>query len=472
MSLSSEYITELNEGNAQTSSLQYVAQAKKHAKNEEWVDATENYKRAIALSPTQVWLYLALGPILVAQDRLDEATDCYKIAHSLNPKKSRTYVLMGIALEKQEKKDKAIKSYQQALLLEPEQPDWVYQKLGNALSERAFRDYKESAFRYAQVMCRRDRFGHLNLLNETLSKIFGLSNECNEQSIRTLFQDYTSQDPKTLEFMVRLTRLGFVNPGKALVNPAGYYIINEKLKAVYCSIPKNACTLFKTMMVEHSELKESFELSGETIHRFLSQRARDVGVHHLLDCLDSDEYFKFVVLRAPFERLVSGYLDKFAKHERPEPFVQEVIMSVQHSLGTQRDVEQSITFEQFVDYLVRTPDEQLNDHWKPQTNFVASVGFDFVGQFESLDAVRNLIEQTLNIDISENVSAHATQYYHFEENKEGFHSLSPHQLRNLPGLPTASNLLTSCLQSKLCSRFPQEIAMYKSIFRTTTTDRY
>ena len=443
---------------------QCVEKAKAHVKNQEWVQAIEYYQKAIKLQPRkQAWIYLSLGSLLVKQGLVDEAIDCYKIANELRPENAQTYALMGVALGKKGERDRAIASYRKAISLDAAQPVWVQKKLGDALSERALEDLKETAFRYAQVMCRRDRFSHFDLLVKTIEKIFGSFGECTEKNIYVMFEDFSDRDAETFNFLMRLARLGFLNPKGSPVNLAGYYVINEQLKAVYCSIPKNACTLFKTMMVKHSDLKNAYETSGENIHTFLSQRMKNVSALHLLNCLDSEEYFKFVIIRNPFDRIVSAYLDKFAKHKFPEPFVQEVISSVRRFLCLEPSTEMSITFEQFVDYVAYTPDNKLNDHWRPQTNFLASVRFDFVGQFEFMDASIEFLEQKFNIEIFEDVATHATQYHCFE-NHQDFHRLYPHQLRSLVGMPDSSSIYTKELNRRVCLRFLRDVMFIKKNF--------
>ena len=267
-------------------------------------------------------------------------------------------------------------------------------QLTDVLSQKAITEIHHSAVRYLQLMRRQDRFDNLSELSRTLNKLDEASSKGNRQSWLASWKVLLEQDPKSYAFAHSLTQLGFLGRDRSSVNPAGYYFVNEQLKTVYCSIPKNACTLFKTMLVDNSKFKSEFEASGTGVHEFSNQRLQVSSAAYLLECLSSKEYFKFVILRNPFDRIVSGYLDKFAKHVIPEAFVQNIILDVQTSLGLVPDIEKSITFSQFVDYLATTPDNQLNDHWRPQNNFVSTVNFDFVGQFEFMDDIIKTLEST------------------------------------------------------------------------------
>ena len=335
----------------------------------------------------------------------------------------------------------------------------------DAESETTNTNDRQVAIACMQAMRESDRFNSFNELSKILDKLYESWGERTERSLQGLWDDLKAQDPESYLFAARMTKLGFLNRGYSPVVPTSYYFINERLKTIYCSIPKNACTLFKTMLLENSQHRDEWETSGQSIHDFFNLKARDTSASHLLACLSSAEYFKFAVLRNPLDRAVSGYVDKFAKHVLPEPFVQEIILDVQTLLGVKPNVEKSITFAQFVDYLARTPDDQMNDHWRSQHNFTASVKFDFIGQFEAMQEVVKSLERKLGIRIRKKVSDHATQYQQFNKN-DSFHDMYPQNLRALGKMPTSANFFTDELVKKLQRRYKEDVLRYDAQFET------
>lgn len=439
-----------------------IERAKVLTAKEDWEGAIAQYEEALTIRPdTYAWLYLAVGPLLIKRGRTDEAIQCYRKANALSPNSARPYALMGIALEKKQLYSEAIISCRKALSLGLPQPAWVHTVLANLLTKRAQKDYWQSIVSYLKAMLLQDKFHGFVHLQESLEKVYGSTGNHLEHHIQELGKE-CEEHSQTVS-LARLQKLGFLNTANSPVNPAGYYFINETLKVIYCGIPKNACTLFKTMLVEHSSDWEKFYASSENIHHYLNRQARDTKVSHLLSCLVSEEYFKFVVLRNPFDRAVSAYLDKFAKHSVPETFAQDVIQSVHHFLGQPFDLQRGITFSQFVDYLVRTPDKALNDHWRPQHNFTAGVDFDFVGQFEDINSVISLVENKLGISVRTEVSNHVTQYQNFADTLN-FQDMFPHELRALGGMPKASVLYTKELKCKIRSRFNQDVILFENSF--------
>jgi hypothetical protein len=99
------------------------------------------------------------------------------------------------------------------------------------------------------------------------------------------------------------------------------------------------------------------------------------------------DYFKFIVIRNPWARLVSAYVDKFrgAPWENPsQPIARPVIESVQNSKGQSVDYREGITFREFVEYVCQKKDQELDGHWKPQHCFFQGVHFDFVARVEHI----------------------------------------------------------------------------------------
>jgi Sulfotransferase family len=248
-----------------------------------------------------------------------------------------------------------------------------------------------------------------------------------------------------------------------------FYSINHKHKIIYCMIPKNATTLFKTMMITNSDHRVSYEQSSQGVHSYL----RTNKAFHLTDpyCLNNSEYFKFVILRNPFNRLVSAYLDKFVKHKTLalKPQV-NVINNVYGFLGLKPDIYKSITFSQFVQYLVRTEDLQLDSHWRPQSSFLSSglFEFDFIGQFEKLDLVIEYLEEKFAFKINKAVltpahQIHITTYGNFHS-EEKLHDKYPEDLLSLESFPTVLHLYTPELENLVRARYSKDIEIYERLF--------
>ncbi len=56
------------------------------------------------------------------------------------------------------------------------------------------------------------------------------------------------------------------------------------------------------------------------------------------------------------------------------------------SLKLPIDYKKSISFRQFVDYLMVTEDSDLDNHWLPQILFVGNQQIDFIGKYENINS--------------------------------------------------------------------------------------
>lgn len=244
------------------------------------------------------------------------------------------------------------------------------------------------------------------------------------------------------------------------------YLFEPSHKVIYCPIAKNACTLFKNVLVKISNYQENYEKSGLTIHEYIDKNRKNFILNQFV-YLEHSDYFKFIILRDPFKRIVSTYGDKFVKRIQ-DPHAVPVITEVYQHLGLKLDFELSITFSQFVDYLLRTEDHDLDSHWRPQSIYFAPglVKFDYVGQFERLDPIIKHIEHKLDIKIDSAVSKHRINYGNVKRDRK-YYDWYPHQLNQLDYFPESSEFYTPELESKIANKYAQDIAIYEEEFNTT-----
>ncbi len=245
------------------------------------------------------------------------------------------------------------------------------------------------------------------------------------------------------------------------------YLVEHQNKVIYCPIAKNACTLLKNVLIEISDKQEDFKKSDLKIHKYIDCN-KNVFQLDRFDYINQDDYFKFVILRNPFKRLVSTYADKFVNRlDKNDPHALPAIEEIYQYFGLEPDFKKSITFSQFVDYLLRTEDCQLDSHWRPQSIYFASnlVKFDYIGQFENLDRVITDLEQKLNVKMDSGVSKHRTKYGSME-NTEKFHKLYPYELKSLGSFPKSSQFYTQEIEAKVRARYSQDIEIYEESFAT------
>lgn len=245
------------------------------------------------------------------------------------------------------------------------------------------------------------------------------------------------------------------------------FLVNHKCKYIYCPIPKVGCTSLKLWLLLTSSYQDKKRIVEflhtrefhEEIHRVFSLEKYDN--REIKKLLEDPEYFKFCVVRNPWERLASAYIDKFVRARRYEDFVQEVIVQIKGVDGS-RGASQGISFAEFVDYVCEETDDRLNVHWRPQYCFMGDVEFDFIGRLEEMDAVYEvLVERTgVQVDIPS---------YNRIERKPVMEEISlsdmpAGEIRRLGYFPDYRNLYSNTLIDKVGSRYREDIKRFGYIF--------
>lgn len=85
----------------------------------------------------------------------------------------------------------------------------------------------------------------------------------------------------------------------------------------------------------------------------------------------------FILVRTPYDRAVSAFIDKFCGDDRDTPWVRDVVKAC----GVD-----SPTFIDFLNYVQRTSPRDLNPHWRQQSHAVQDVSDLTILKLETLEA--------------------------------------------------------------------------------------
>ena len=194
------------------------------------------------------------------------------------------------------------------------------------------------------------------------------------------------------------------------------------------------------MFVRLSGYPQSDEILAGDVHTYLTSNPTglslcDYSPEDATEILGDPEYFRYVVLRDPLVRAVSGYVDKFILYPPPGPHgeppivIGTVIDWVYERRGETPDYKRSITFEEFVSHLFESEDGILDTHFKSQQCYLEHQN-------------RTLRRKPLL-------------------RRRGQEKLLPAQLNAQRSLPHASELLTDELAEHLKSRYATDYELWQ-----------
>lgn len=184
----------------------------------------------------------------------------------------------------------------------------------------------------------------------------------------------------------------------------GDIIVLKEFKAVYFAIPKVANSSLKSVCADllSSEIGTACDNSAWGPAPFRQSDSRKLlKQKHILvskrDLSDFKEYWKFALVRNPWDRLVSCYTQKLVSRQETESGKTRKFRPNLSRLGFHPDM----SFDEFVSVVCDTPDNIADSHFKSQYLYIADTRkhllVDYIGRFEKIDEEFEFIFKKLGI---------------------------------------------------------------------------
>lgn len=219
--------------------------------------------------------------------------------------------------------------------------------------------------------------------------------------------------------------------------------------AIYSFIPKNACsTMRTTLAVANGCIKDGTDFNwihqnNNTFAATLSELAK--------------ARYTFTILRCPYARLLSVYLDKFLDRT---PQAWRYVELHKRAI----DIE-DITFEFFVKSMAKQQIRDSDIHWVPQEHFLVYEDYDDYFALEDVPAMAATLKAKIDLDLvdARPLTQHGADGYRRRSianayTKRPFELLTKKQAGTLPTLKSMySEELVSCVRRA----YRRDIALYK-----------
>jgi hypothetical protein len=208
---------------------------------------------------------------------------------------------------------------------------------------------------------------------------------------------------------------------------------------------------------------------GVHSYRFLNNALRFDNPDIYLD----RRYFKFTVIRDPYSRLLSAYLDKIVKPLRQ---FEDYNQFTKQSIGDCSFINHS--FKKIVHSIYRLPDYKLERHWKPQHLFFRNIKLDHVGRLDKIENTYKVLKDLTGIDVVNEVyplvhTPKRTLYS--QDNDPGFahrpSEVSAFELSRLSYFPPIDSFLTSEINELIKHRFADDWEVYNNVFSRLRKNR-
>ncbi len=245
--------------------------------------------------------------------------------------------------------------------------------------------------------------------------------------------------------------------------PENRFLYDERYKFIYCPIPKVASSTIRRLHLMIQNRQNDFNDNYNLWHySHFNVSFYSLTYWKAIKILNNKSYFKFTFVRNPYSRLLSGYLNKFVRPKDKLPFFfKDVIRDVYNYKSEKIDLDKSITFEDFLRYLMRTENKKLNEHWKPQYLFLGRTKFDFIGKFENIKEDFEYIKNKLNLPY-ELPHNNKTKYTKTSRNAFDINwsKLTPSQLKSINQYPKYHEFYNEVLMDLVSKRYEKDVKMF------------
>ncbi|KAM5179645.1 carbohydrate sulfotransferase 10 isoform 1-T2 [Mantella aurantiaca] len=174
--------------------------------------------------------------------------------------------------------------------------------------------------------------------------------------------------------------------------------VSDKHKILFCQTPKVGNTQWKKVLIVLNGAFPSIEDIPESIvHDHDKNGLPRLSSYSISDVHERlNSYFKFFIVRDPFERLISAYKDKFVHNPRFEPWYKHNIapVIVRKYRKDRSETKGGLQFQDFVRYLGdpnhKFLDLQFGDHiihWVTYVELCApcEINYNVIGHHETLE---------------------------------------------------------------------------------------
>lgn len=219
--------------------------------------------------------------------------------------------------------------------------------------------------------------------------------------------------------------------------------------AIYSFIPKNACSTMRTSLA--------------VANGFIKSAADFNWIHHNNGTFTASlaelakAKYTFTILRCPFSRLLSVYLDKFVNRD---PVAWKYV-----DLHKRVIEIEDITFEFFVKSMCKERIRNGDIHWMPQTNFLVYEDYDSYFAFEEFPKLTEELKRDIGLDLvdARPLTKHGRDGSSKLVRKAPF-KLTPFELLGFKKeglLPTAKSMYSDELVKCVRRAYKRDIALYK-----------
>ena len=229
-----------------------------------------------------------------------------------------------------------------------------------------------------------------------------------------------------------------------------------KSNSIYTFIPKCACSTMRLSIALSNGL-----ISDINKYNWIHSNNETFSAN-LRELITAN--FTFVILRNPFFRIASTFLDKIINSTLDTARVKKTLLDMHTNITADE-----LTFKKFIQLVNSKNTLRLDPHWRPQVDFLVYKKYDHYIQFEKFNEEKKVIEEKSDIKIidARKITLHGNDIYK-KINNRNFSNITPSEINKLRSegfTPSLNSLYDEESKKIISDTFKDDIIVYENCFK-------
>ena len=257
--------------------------------------------------------------------------------------------------------------------------------------------------------------------------------------------------------------VGGLNQNERYVFARRYSLHLYPSNAVYTFIPKNACsTLRYSLAIANGYLDSTSDPNW--IHSNINGGS---PLFKVSDYSLSTAASTFVVLRCPYRRMVSAFLDKAVDMKLP---AQRLCKTIWPDINTKEEMMTALrqmSFTTFIECVCSLPREKLDEHFRPQVDFLALENYTHWFSLEKFEEMESQLKSELQFELHDTRDRLRHDTHQYKKVMDDFSQESIEKLKRLKNsknIPDPLCLYNEQTRQLVDDYFGEDIDQYRRLF--------
>lgn len=270
--------------------------------------------------------------------------------------------------------------------------------------------------------------------------------------------------------MPPINRLRYAKQGVEALNQNERYMFARRYalhlypsNAIYTFIPKNACsTLRYSLAIANGYLDPTSDPNW--IHHNIHAGS---PMFKVSDYSLSTAASTFVVLRCPYRRMVSAFLDKAVDMKLPAQRLCKTIWPDIHTKEEMMTALRQMTFSTFIESVCSLPREKLDEHFRPQVDFLALENYTHWFSLEKFEDMESQLRSELQFQLHDTRDRLRHDTHHHTSVMGDFANESIENLKRLKNskkIPESVGVYNERTRQLVADYFAEDIDLYRRLF--------